>query len=148
MAQQDTGQTVDRPDEGVRLYVPSQPGLSVEPRLLDYDTPAGQKSGYTSPRATTGFKVIRALVNFEVLASPHVEAFTRPATLTVCYRQSDIDAAEGKNKLKLGAWNGKKWMTLPQNRAVDCPFPGKGFVGAVEVLLTRPWADPPVAWGS
>jgi hypothetical protein len=148
MPQQDTGHTVDRPDEGVRLHVPSQPGLAVEPRLLDYDSPAGQKPGHSSPRSTTGFEVIRALVNFEVLANPPVEAFTRPATLTVCYKQSDIDAAEGKNKLKLGAWDGEKWTILPRNRAVDCPFPDKGFVGAVEVLLTRPWVDPPVAWGS
>jgi hypothetical protein len=147
MAQQGTGQTVDRPNEGVRLHVPSQPGITVAPRLENYDTGAGQKAGYTSPRTTSEFTVIRALVNFELPASPDVETFTKPATLTVCYKQSDIDAAGDKNKLKLGAWDGNKWRILPKNRAVDCPFPGKGFVGAVEVLLPKPWADPPVAWG-
>lgn len=147
MTQQGTGQTVNRPDEGVRLYVPSQPGLTVQPRLENYDSSPGQKAGYASPTTTTEFTVIRTLVNFELPASPDVVSFTKPAKLTVCYKQSDIDAAAGKNKLKLGAWDGQKWRILPQNRAVDCPFPGKGFAGAVEVLLTKPWADPPVAWG-
>lgn len=143
----DNGQTVERPNEGVRLYVPSQPGIAVQPRLENYDTVPGNKPGYASPKSTSDFTVIRALVSFEVLANPNVNTFTKPARLTVCYKQSDVDAARGKKKLKLGAWDGKKWRILPQNRSVDCPFPGKDFVGAVEVLLTRPWADPPVAWG-
>lgn len=147
MTQQGTGQTVDRPEEGVRLYVPSQTGVTVTPRLEDYGTQPGQKPGYASPSSTSEFSVIRTLVNFELPASPNVDTLTKPATLTVCYKQSDVDAAAGKNKLKLGAWDGQKWRILPQNRAVDCPFPGQGFAGAVEVLLTRPWADPPVAWG-
>ena len=57
------------------------------------------------------------------------------------------DAAGGADKLKLGAWDGNKWRILPKNSTVACPFSGQDFVGAVEVLLTRPWADPPVAWG-
>lgn len=147
MAQQGTGQTVDRPNEGVRLYVPSQPGVTVNARLDNYDSQAGQKAGYNSPSTTPEFSVIRALVDFELPASPDVDTFNQPARLTVCYKQSDADAAGGANKLKLGAWDGQRWRILPQNRAVDCPFPGKGFIGAVEVLLTKPWADPPVAWG-
>jgi hypothetical protein len=145
MTDQNNGQTVERPDEGVRLYVPSQPGISVQPKLEDYNTAPANKPGYKSPESTSDFTVIRALVSFEVLASPNVDTFTKPAKLTVCYKQSDVNAAGGK--LKLGAWDGNKWRILPQNRSVDCPFPGQGFAGAVEVLLTRPWADPPVAWG-
>ena len=54
----------------------------------------------------------------------------------------------GVNKLKLAAWNGKKWQILPQRPTDECPFPGQGFIGAVEVLITRPWSDPPVGWGN
>jgi hypothetical protein len=147
MSAQDNGQTVERPSEGVRLYVPSQPGISVQPKLEDYNTVPGNKPGYKSPKSTSDFTVIRALVSFEVLASPNVNSFTKPARLTVCYKQSDVNAAGSEQKLKLGTWDGNKWRILPQNRSVDCPFPGEDFVGAVEVLLTRPWADPPVAWG-
>ena len=91
--------------------------------------------------------MIRALVDFELPASPNVETLTQPARLTVCYKQSDANAAGGANKLKLGAWDGKKWRILPRNRTVPNPFPDQDFAGAVEVLLTKPWADPPVAWG-
>lgn len=148
MSSQSTSDPVDRPNEGVRLHVPPQPGLTVEARLEDYDAPARRKQNYQIPRDTAEFRVIRTLVSFEVMASEPVDGFTRPGKLTVCYKQSDVDAAGGVNKLKLAAWNGKKWQILPQRPTDECPFPGQDFAGAVEVLITRPWSDPPVAWGN
>jgi hypothetical protein len=144
MAQQETGQTVDRPNEGVRLYVPSQPGITVNPRLDNYDSQAGQKTGYSSPSTTSDFTVIRALVDFELPASPNVETFTKPARLTVCYKQSDANAAGGADKLKLGAWDGKKWRILPRNRAVPNPFPSQDFAGAVEANRPHPDRSRPI----
>lgn len=147
MSSQSTSDPIDRPNEGVRLHVPPQPGLTVEARLEDYDAPERRKTNFNSPRDTADFSVIRALVSFEVVASSPVDRFTKPGKLTVCYKQSDVDTAGGANKLKLAAWNGKKWQILPQRPSDECPFPDQDFVGAVEVLITRPWADPPLAWG-
>jgi hypothetical protein len=131
--------------KGVRARVPEQAGIEVEIN----------EKPYGDPGSTSDFTVIRHLVNFEVVdkkTKNPVESFSPPMRLTVCYTQDDVDGAGDVNKLKLAAWDGKKWRNLPitciGRDDCPCPFTGAGFVGAAEVLITARWADPPVAWGT
>lgn len=132
------------PAKGVRAQVPPQTGIEVEIK----------EKPYGNPESTDEFTVIRHLVNFEVVdkqTNNPVESFAPPMRITACYTQSDVDAAGGVNKLKLAAWDGKKWRNLPitciDRDDCPCPFADAGFIGAAEVLITARWADPPVAWG-
>ena len=112
----------------------------------DYGSPIQQ-----NPAGKKKFKLVRQLVNFEVLETATKTPAANPTlTLTVCYKQQDITGAGGIEKLKLGVYLDGEWDYLwewKQNdpRMVACTEPG--FVGAVEVKLKKKWADPPIGWG-
>ena len=104
-----------------------------------------------NPAGKKKFKVVRNLVNFEVLdKTTRSPAHNPTLTMTVCYKQQDVNAAGGIENLKLGVYLNGEWDYLwewKQNdpNMVECSEPG--FVGAVVVRLKRKWADPAIGWG-
>ncbi|HSG16078.1 MAG TPA: hypothetical protein VLE70_07125, partial [Anaerolineae bacterium] len=123
-------------DKGVKANVPDD---NAEIRTKDFG----------SPGSTANFRVIRELVNFEVVVkgtNNPVGGFSPPMVITVCYTKEDAASAGGANKLKLGMWDGNDWKNIPIKPANACPF--EGFEGAFEAKITARWADPPVALGN
>lgn len=129
--------------DGVKVEV-AEANMDINPK--SYGNPIQQ-----NPAGKKKFKLVRKLVNFEVLdKATRVAAANPTLTITVCYKQKDVTDAGGITKLKLGVYLNNEWDYLwewKQNdpNMVACPEPG--FAGAVRVRLTRRWADPPIGWG-
>ena len=112
----------------------------------DYGSPIQQ-----NPAGKKKFKVVRKLVNFEVVdETTGLPAAGPTLTLTVCYKQKDLNDVGGIENLKLGVYLDGEWDYLwewKQNDPNMVACSEQGFVGAVIVRLKRKWADPAIGWG-
>ena len=129
--------------DGVKAEV-AETNTEIKPK--PYGNPSQQ-----NPAGKKKFKLVRKLVNFEVVNKGTTVAAANPTlTITVCYKQKDVTDAGGIAKLKLGVYRNNEWDYLWQWKQNDpnmvaCPH--SGFDGAVRVRLTGKWDDPPLAWG-
>jgi hypothetical protein len=100
---------------------------------------------------TKDFTPIRLIGNIAVVDydDPNVvlTTFDPPIELSAVYHDMDLfEAARSNRRLKLGYWNGKRWVvfTTSQHGYLLMP-PTRGGRGKAKIAR---WAgDPPIAWG-
>ena len=102
-----------------------------------------------------GFQPFRIVINLVVVDFDTHEIeltdFDPPIEVRVRYQSGDVDKAGAPEKLKLGFWDGKRWIlcTVEKHRfSLQPDDPKRPAQGGWGVVFLKHWGDPTVSWGT